>query len=814
MITFNLKIMLNRTYIINLFKLCNSISLVAFATIALSAQPVANTFYQIENDFNGILAKKVDGQSGLSYLSTFGSSKPEKWLFEHIEGNYYYITYGNNCGAVLTETKTEHQNLFYKFVVTIEDRAGLKNQQWQLKKQGDKYQFINRATGNLLAIVPARKKPQNVAAVLKVELEGRLKKTLKPKSYWKLKSVGYAFASPNYIVRDSFLLDYDITVTKPIDRFTGTGVTLDASKWLSLTETVTRPDGGVNPTTGDHEKPSAPNEKIVIPDNVIAYHWHIKKEGVIDETVVRKVDRCGRGLDRPYLQAFILPKEGIYTVQLKIEKWIIGTGDRVIISAEPKQFNVQDILIVSIGDSYASGEGVPDRPGRPSLSQKAKCKFTTASEVLGNIKEFNSTYATWVEPRSHRSNKAGSAIAAKRFMRKIDEQNFVTVTFIHRASSGAEIEKGLLNKQRDWQTEGQIDEVSKIVGDRDIDFLLVSIGGNDIGFSTEVKGLLTPWIFSDKKTRIDAYKRIRDKITKLHLSYQKLDDKIKNTLSVDKVLITEYPPGLFENEEGKAAKGCGLFASNIGFNISTSDAETIKTLGYQLNQAIYYSANNLDWHYVDGIDYRFHKHGYCTQDSYYVGAEESCKKQGDLKGVLHPNEKGQAAYAEAIVAKLKSFPLAFTEEINNTQQLTFQFKKDFPDAWNKFQQPDTANFTERYYPVEFELTTAHFPENINLPTIDSIAVHFKTANGLSPMAVQIDLGGKELIKKLTYNGQLSTGIRDYPDNHWKNRIGASALGKWYIAVPNNDTVWGWFDSGKILDLEVVVYYLDDGGNGS
>jgi hypothetical protein len=72
-----------------------------------------------------------------------------------------------------------------------------------------------------------------------------------------------------------------------------------------------------------------------------------------------------------------------------------------------------DYLVVSIGDSVASGEGNPD-----------------------------ATPHTWLEPRCHRSLRSGAALAARAV--ELGDRHSV-VTFVPLACSGATIEEGLLN---------------------------------------------------------------------------------------------------------------------------------------------------------------------------------------------------------------------------------------------------------------------------------------------------------------------------------------------------------------------------------
>ena len=105
--------------------------------------------------------------------------------------------------------------------------------------------------------------------------------------------------------------------------------------------------------------------------------------------------------------------------------------------------------------------------------------------------------AKWQDRRCHRSANAGSAQAA-RLLEQADPHT--SVTFVHLACSGAEIIRGLVNGydgingdlpfEMDSEPEGtllpdldpQAEVAAELIGDREIDALYLSIGGNDVGF--------------------------------------------------------------------------------------------------------------------------------------------------------------------------------------------------------------------------------------------------------------------------------------------------------------------------------------------
>lgn len=133
---------------------------------------------------------------------------------------------------------------------------------------------------------------------------------------------------------------------------------------------------------------------------------------------------------------------------------------------------VDDILVVAIGDSYASGEGNPE---------VRRIGSTAATWADGG-----DAFATQAHERAHRSTVSWPARVALALERASERSS---VTFVSLAGSGARIDRGILSPQ-DEHTPAQLDEVTRLVGGRQIDLLLVQAGGNSVGFSHVVRALV------------------------------------------------------------------------------------------------------------------------------------------------------------------------------------------------------------------------------------------------------------------------------------------------------------------------------------
>lgn len=201
------------------------------------------------------------------------------------------------------------------------------------------------------------------------------------------------------------------------------------------------------------------------------------------------------------------------------------------------RITVDDFLVVSIGDSYTSGEGNPERIRRSSsdgivslevhwadsgrTGEKSATKmraFPRLTGVSGRppggycARDLTRTRTTCFEQlatsnvgrdhaRAHRSTLAASAQAALA-LERLDTRT--SVTFVSVAASGATVSTGLTGRYagvenepgaklaRAWADKmpAQVDQVAALVDRRKIDALTISIGGNDIGFGNVAQALI------------------------------------------------------------------------------------------------------------------------------------------------------------------------------------------------------------------------------------------------------------------------------------------------------------------------------------
>jgi hypothetical protein len=235
---------------------------------------------------------------------------------------------------------------------------------------------------------------------------------------------------------------------------------------------------------------------------------------------------------------------------------------------------VRDYLIVSIGDSYGSGEGNPDVPQ----------KF--AEGPFGVPLPWIQRGPRWEDARCHRSATAGPAQAALR-LEATDPHS--SVTFLSFACSGANILQHALNNVNPFdpydpsypgvvdsgvgvlqpyagteapsvndptpnrKLDDQITQVEHAVGSRHIDSLVMSGGGNDVGFAN--LGTLCVLTFDCTTRNVTNLShtnhepiadRVNEDLAFLDGAYDQLATRLNtdaqaNQLHVGNFYVSEYP---------------------------------------------------------------------------------------------------------------------------------------------------------------------------------------------------------------------------------------------------------------------------------
>jgi PKD repeat protein len=345
--------------------------------------------------------------------------------------------------------------------------------------------------------------------------------------------------------------------------------------------------------------------------------------------------------------------------------------------------------------------------GARDVAQQAVDTATAAQEAaqasadiaLGKLRP------VWRDTRCHRSAISGQVRAAVE-LEKADPRT--SVTLVHLACSGATVNDGLLGPYAGVENPTpqdippQIDQAAALTAGRDIDGLVISIGGNDVKFSSIIKScikeepcyeppfapdpasqeivnaicspltggpaLIAPQLqhpfnrcadfFSSLPTG-DASQFFAGGIAELAGLYGKLQAAIRDelpNLPAGRVYLTEYPDATHDD----AGNLCGYdprtplaeqLANLPGVTLpETLWASTVVEGG--LRDAMRTAASASDWHFVDGIFDAFSTHGYCADQHWLVRLTQTFGIQGNVDGAVHPNADGHAVYRDRIASSL------------------------------------------------------------------------------------------------------------------------------------------------------------------
>lgn len=334
---------------------------------------------------------------------------------------------------------------------------------------------------------------------------------------------------------------------------------------------------------------------------------------------------------------------------------------------------VRDVLIVGMGDSFGSGEGNPDVAVRFSRERSADYGDPVkAAHMLGfparagdwkqvGDKEFLAANPRWLDQACHRSLYSHQLRAA---LQLAIERTDRAVTFVSYACSGAEITQGLFlrYKGHEWvPTPPDLSQVSAIAqaqcGTREaptlefpeayhlgnkvpeltglalkkcaveharrIDLFLVSIGGNDVGFSrllanavlddTSILRRIGGWMgqvygFADA---VAPMERLPDRYKSLNRAFHNILHLPWN--ETDRIVLVSYPP-LALLEDGKSICPDGRAGMDVApdFALSTEKARDSMAAAERLDGLMRSAAAAYGWTYVDAHRDEFQGRSICS----------------------------------------------------------------------------------------------------------------------------------------------------------------------------------------------------------
>jgi hypothetical protein len=353
----------------------------------------------------------------------------------------------------------------------------------------------------------------------------------------------------------------------------------------------------------------------------------------------------------------------------------VEIGGREVASAEVV---VHDLLIVGMGDSIGSGEGNPDVPVHFSRERSADYGKRTAKDDLTGYparvgpwkqigdKDFIEENPRWGDQACHRSLYSHQLRAALQL--GIEDPHRV-VTYVGVACSGSEVTFGLFLRYtgNEWvpnppdlsqisaiasaqcgdneapmqdlpeayHMEGTIPELKgglvlrkcDPLNARKIDLLLLSVGGNDVGFSR----LMANAVLADQSIlrklggwfgQVHGLNEASAQLEALVLRYKSLNRAFHYILHIpweesDRVLLTAYP-GLALVGDGSEICPDGRAGMEVlsDFKMSEAKARTGTWIADKLNHDMQDAAKEYHWTFIDGHRRDFIGRGICAGTSY------------------------------------------------------------------------------------------------------------------------------------------------------------------------------------------------------
>jgi hypothetical protein len=416
--------------------------------------------------------------------------------------------------------------------------------------------------------------------------------------------------------------------------------------------------------------------------------------------------------------------EGQYTATLQ------ATANGTTLTTT-RTVNVVDHLIVSVGDSYGSGEGNPHRP-----QQYDFLGFTTSGAKWAQGLDDAITAS---HRRAHRSAWAG-VVQAALGLENADPKSSVTFVFLNH--SGATMQNGVLGPQDSIEVgepgsdPAQLEQMEAIVGYRRVDALVLSVGGNDAGFFDIASRLVE----ADPQHDGSGYQAKLNQIWADADAYRQdlVDDHLPDLeqqmhwggRNIGQVFLTEYPDPTRDSSGGTATQILHDIAD--GYEIDFFELNEVRSrVMAPLGQAMAKFAREESWCYVTDIASAFGTHGY---GDWFRTASDSVVLQGPLdnrnfispedraatKGTLHPIGGGLDVQRDRINAALTMPNLVAT-----TFQLTpFAFVSDTQNGYrmivrNLSVTGNAGPSVARIYLSSDPTLTAndHFVLDVNVPAI-------------------------------------------------------------------------------------------------
>lgn len=345
-------------------------------------------------------------------------------------------------------------------------------------------------------------------------------------------------------------------------------------------------------------------------------------------------------------------------------------NDTVKAVEQDKKSDKRDYIIVSMGDSYSSGEGVPDFYGqskdwnekmynedwlahRSTQSWPGQLTLNNGKIIMSKYKDKN-----WFFVASSGAVTANFSQSQEKYVYRTVKSSLAgTIDTVPIVYSNREYLSPQLNIFQDEKLEG-----------KKIDYVTMTIGGNDVGFSD---------VIMTAATNFGDVQKLPDKI---NATWNNYDDYIRDNIYQ---AYMDVNSALISQESGDSAKIIvagypRLIADGgSGFLFNEADADEINTAVTRFNRELNAIVNECKAQGVKicfvPVEDKFKGHEAYTKDpwinpvmiatqsedltdlayAYYDDNTGKPKLKGGASAYsIHPNSDGTKAYAECVQAKI------------------------------------------------------------------------------------------------------------------------------------------------------------------
>lgn len=340
-----------------------------------------------------------------------------------------------------------------------------------------------------------------------------------------------------------------------------------------------------------------------------------------------------------------------------------------------------DRIIVSMGDSYSSGEGIDDfydynlpfaeriksEDWLAHRSQNSWGGQLRLTNVDGTMAENRNT--NWYFVASSGAETVHITGEQYKYYHKEEGRFYETKTVYTNGDELSEDGKTLLtddakNMPRPWKIPPQNNIFDRLSNEgKQADYVTITIGGNDVGFSDIItkaadpreSSYLNPNAFSDLVDMLLKHITSDDITNKLIDTYGKIQNK-----SGSKIIVAGYPKLLEQSGKGT------LFNKYESETINNA----VHAFNLKINRAVLTceinGGSNGIYHFVS-VEDGFNGHEAYSDDPYInevsiFAKEQDIKDSGASAYSMHPNKKGAEIYRACVQAKINELERTTSDE--------------------------------------------------------------------------------------------------------------------------------------------------------